>query len=102
MSLGSSNPFLPAATVTLVAGTTAANVPSAGGGDAVLITNTTASLAYVRFGTDATVQATAGDTPVLPNSRLLLRCGPLVSYFSALLASGSGSVSFTRGDGSTT
>jgi hypothetical protein len=71
-----------------------------GSGEAVLVTNPTASLVYVRFGSDPTVQATVADTPVLPNSRMLLRCGPLVSYCAALLASGTGSVMFTHGDGS--
>lgn len=41
-------------------------------------------------------------TRLLPNSRILLRCGPLVSHCAAILGSGSGSVMFTRGDGSST
>lgn len=73
----------------------------------MLITNTTSSLAYIKFGSDPSVQAvvptvlgTTGDTPILPNSKILLRCGPLVTYCAAILGSGSGSVMFTRGDGS--
>jgi hypothetical protein len=100
LSLGSANPFQPAATVTVAASTVSANGQLVSGGDSVLITNPTSSLVYVRFGSDPTVQATTGDTPVLPNSKILLRCGPLVSYFATILASGSGSIMFTRGDGS--
>jgi len=87
-------------TVAMAANTVSANVQLTGGGESVLITNPTSSLAYVRFGSDPTVQATTSDTPILPNSKILLRCGPLVSWCAAILGSGSGSVLFTRGDGS--
>jgi hypothetical protein len=100
LSLGAANAFQPAATVVIASSTASANAQLAGGGESVLITNPTASLLYVRFGTDPTVLATTGDTPILPNSKILLRCGPLVSYFATILASGSGTVMFTRGDGS--
>jgi hypothetical protein len=100
LSLGAANPFQPAATVALPSSTVSSNAQLAVGGDSVLITNPTSSLLYVRFGSDPTVQATTGDTPILPNSKILLRCGPLVSYFATILAAGSGTVMFTRGDGS--
>ena len=76
----------------LFSSTVSANVQLSGGGELVLITNPTTSLAYVRFGSDPTVQATTADTPVLPNSKLLLRCGPLVSYCASIFGSGTGSV----------
>jgi hypothetical protein len=100
LSVGSANPFQPAATIAVASSTVSANAQFVGGGDSVLITNPNSSLLYVKFGSDPTVQATTADTPVLPNSRILLRCGPLVSYFATILASGSGQVMFTRGDGS--
>ena len=100
MSAGSSNPFQPTGTVTLAASAVSANVQLAGAGDCVLITNTTTSLAYIRFGSDLTVQAIVGDTPILAGSRMLLRCGPLVTYCAAVLGSGTGALLFTRGDGS--
>ena len=100
MSTGAINPFQPTATVTLASSTVSANVQLAKGGESLLITNTTSSLAFVRFGSDATVQATSSDTPILPNSKMLLACGHFVSYCAAILGSGSGSVMFTRGDGS--
>lgn len=86
----------------MAASTVSANVKLAGNGDAVLVTNPTASLAYIRFGSDPTIQATIADTPLLPNSKILLRCGHLVSYCATILDSGSGQVMFTRGDGSIT
>jgi hypothetical protein len=88
--------------VTINAGTTALNAILPGTGDAVMITNTASSLAYISLGSDPTLIATSSSTPVLPNSKLLLRCGPLVSYVAAILSSGTGAVVFTRGDGSTT
>jgi len=54
----------------------------------------------VRFGADASVAATAADMPVLPGARVMLAANPLITYAAAALASGSGSVLFTRGDGS--
>ena len=102
MSTGATNPFQPTATVTLASSATSATILLGGQGEIVLITNPTASLAYVRFGSDPTVQATVGDTPILPNSKILLRCGLLISYCAAILSSGSGSIMFTRGEGSST
>jgi hypothetical protein len=102
LSLGAANAFQPAATVAVASSTISANAELAIGGDSVLITNPNSSLLYVRFGSYPTVQATTGDTPVLPNSKILLRCGPLVTYFATILASGSGTVMITRGDGSST
>ena len=101
MSTGAISPFHPVATVSVSSGTVSANALLAGKGDAVLVTNPTAALAYVNFGSDSMVQATASDMPVLPNSRVLLGAGPFVTYGATLLTSGSGSILFTRGRGST-
>jgi hypothetical protein len=102
LSSGSIAPFQPAVTVSIAASTTSANAPVSGAGEAMLITNTTTSLAYVSFGADATLSASNAATPVLPASHILLRCGPLVSYCAVVLASGTGTVIFTRGDGAST
>ena len=102
MSTGANNAFQPSATVAIASSTSSANVQLAGGGESVLITNPTTSLAYIRFGSDPTVLATVADTPILPNSRMLFRCGPLVSYCAVVLGSGSGTVMLTHGDGSNT
>ena len=60
----------------------------------------TASVAFVRLGTAGMSPASAADTPVPPGGRMLIDAGRLVSEASAVLASGTGTVYFTRGDGS--
>jgi len=100
MAIGSIMPFRPTGTVTLAASTTSASVALAGGGDSVVVTNLTTSLAYVRFGSDTTVPATTADMPVLPNTKVMLGVNSLIGYAMAILVSGSGSLLLTRGDGS--
>ncbi len=100
MAIGSVMPFRPTGTVSLSAGTTSASVTLAGGGDSVVVTNLASSLAYIRFGGDSSVTASAADMPVLPNGRVMLGVNSLISYGAAVLVSGSGSVLFSRGDGS--
>ena len=55
MAIGSITPFRPTGTVSLSAGTSSAAVALAGGGDSVVVTNTSASLAYVNFGAGPSV-----------------------------------------------
>ena len=100
MSSGSINPFQPVSTTAIAASTASANAALPVAGDVVLVTNTTAALAYVKFGTDTSLQASPSDTPVLPSSHVLLKCGHLTTYCASILASGSGAVLFTRGNGS--
>jgi hypothetical protein len=100
MAIGSTQPFLPAGTATLQAAATSASLALAGAGDTVLVTNATASVAFVRFGADLSVTAGPSDTPVLPNSRVLLGVNGLITCAAAVLASGSGPVFFTLGGGS--
>lgn len=66
----------------------------------MVVTNTSASLAYVRFGSDGSITASPSDMPVLPNSQIVLSANALITHASAVLASGSGNILFTRGDGS--
>ena len=56
-------------------------------------------MAFIRFGTDATVAATAADTPVMPGLRMLIHAGNLATSVAVLLSAGSGAVYITRGDG---
>ena len=100
MATGSVTPFRPTGTVSISAGTTSASVQLARGGDSVVVTNTTAAITYVRFGADPSVTASAADMPVLPNARIMLAVNSLIAYAAAVLASGSGAVLLTRGDGS--
>jgi hypothetical protein len=100
MPLGSVSPFRPTGTVSVSVSALSANVPLSGGGDTVVVTNTTASLAYIRFGSDSTVAAAVSDMPILGSSKLILSVNSLISYAAAVSPSGSGSVLFSRGDGS--
>jgi hypothetical protein len=100
MAIGSITPFRPTGTASLSAGTSSATVALIGGGDSIVVTNTSASLAYVCFGADPSVSASTADMPVMANSRAMLSANSLVTHGAAVLASGSGTVLFTRGDGS--
>lgn len=100
MASGSIQPFRPAGTASLTAGVSTVSLPLAGGGESVVVTNTTASLAFVRFGADSTVTASAGDMPVLAGNQVMLTVNPLITHAAALLMAGSGTILFTRGDGS--
>jgi hypothetical protein len=100
MPLGSVSPFRPTGTVSVSVGNVSSNAPLSGGGDSVVVTNTTTALAYIRFGSDSTVTASSADMPVLPGSRMILSVNSLISYGAAISPSGSGSILFSRGDGS--
>ena len=99
MSTGSTQPFRVSGTAGLAAGTTSANVPLLGQGEAVLVFNASAAIAFIRFGMDATIVASTADTPVPPNARMLIHAGNFAVTAAALLSGGSGTVYFTRGDG---
>jgi hypothetical protein len=71
-----------------------------GGGDSVVVTNTTTALGYIRFGSDSTVAASTADMPVLASSRIILSINSLISYAAAISPTGAGNILFTRGDGS--
>ncbi len=100
MPLGSVSPFRPTGTISVSVGSVSANAPLSGGGDSVVVTNTTSALAYVRFGSDQTVTASTADMPILAGSRLILSVNSLISYAAAISPSGSGTILFSRGDGS--
>jgi hypothetical protein len=100
MAVGSITPFRATGTVALSAGTSSTAVSLSGGGDTVVVTNTTSSLAYVSFGADPLVTASASDMPVMASAKVMLSVNRLVSYGAAVLTSGSGAILFTRGDGS--
>lgn len=100
MPLGSVSPFRPTGTVNVSVGSVSTNISLAGGGDSIVVTNPTNSLAYVKFGSDPTITASANDMPILANSRLILSVNSLITYAAAISPSGSGVVLFSRGDGS--
>ena len=100
MSLGSTQPFRPAGTMSIAAGTSSANAPMVGRGEAVLVFNTTSGTAFIRFGTDNTVAAnTATDMPIPANARMLLHAGTFAATVAIVLSAGSGIVYISRGDG---
>lgn len=100
MPLGSISPFRPTGTVNVTAGSTSVNVPLSGGGDSVVVTNITNAVAYIKFGSDNAITASIVDMPILPNSKLILSINRLITYAAAVIPSGTGSIMFSRGDGS--
>jgi hypothetical protein len=100
MPLGSVSPFRPTGTVSVSVGNLSSNVLLSGGGDTVVVTNTTTALAFIRFGSDRTITASIADMPILAGSRLILSVNSLISYAAAISPAGSGSILFSRGDGS--
>ncbi len=100
MPLGSVSPFRPTGTSSVSTSNVSANVPLAGGGDSVVVTNPSSRLAYVRFGADPSLVATVSDMPILPNSHVILSVNSLITYGAAFAPSGTGSILFSRGDGS--
>ncbi len=99
MAIGSNQPFRPSGTTQLSVNNTSTAGALIGNGDSVLIYNASATIAFVRFGTDLTVAASPTDTPIPANARMLLHIGSLATTVGAVLSSGSGAVFFTRGDG---
>ena len=100
MPTGAISPFRPTGTVSLTATTSSNSVALPGGGESVVVTNTANAVVFIRFGADQTITATANDMPVLANGRIMLSVNPLISYAAAITGTGSGTVYFTRGDGS--
>ncbi len=95
MSTGAIQPFEPIATVTVAATTSsaAAVLPAS---DAILVFNSTSAIAFVAIG-GAT--ATSAGTPIPSGGRQLFAGGLYVTSAAVILASGSGSVYFTAGQG---
>ena len=67
----------------------------------IRVANTAATWAYVNFGPLATVAAAtvAASIPVAPGSVEVFTVDPLVTAATVILASGTGNVIFTRGEG---
>jgi hypothetical protein len=99
MATGSTQPLRVSGTVVIAASSTSACAQLPAAGDSVLVTNLASAAAFAAFGTDSTVEATPASIAVPPGERLLLSIG-LCSYAAAVLSSGTGNVSFSRGEGS--
>lgn len=100
MPLGSVSSFRPTGTVSVPVSNVSSNAPLSGGGDSVVVTNTTTALGYIRFGSDSTVAASTSDMPILAGGQIILSINSLISYAAAISPAGSGSILFSRGDGS--
>lgn len=101
MTVGSVNPAKPAGTVALttsVGASVSAKLPDEG--DALVITNTTSGVVFVRVGAEAPTAAET-DYPVLPNSRALLAAGLYIKFVAVYVPTGatSGTVYATVIDG---
>jgi hypothetical protein len=101
MATGSTQPFRPAGTAMLAASTTSANIGLVGAGTAVLVYNASAATAFFKLGASTALAAASSDTPVPAGARMLVDGGPFVSVAATVLASGSGNVYFTLGEGDT-
>jgi hypothetical protein len=100
MATGTTQPFRVAATTSIAATTTSTAAPLVGAGEAVLVYNATSAIAFIRFGADMTVSASpAIDLPVPPGARMLVHAGEFARTVACVLASGSGTVYFIRGEG---
>lgn len=65
----------------------------------MLIYNSAAATAFIRFGMNASTVSTASDTPIPAGARMLIHAGEFAKTVAVLLASGSGDVYFSRGQG---
>lgn len=95
MATGSVTPFNPITTVTVAASTTAAQATGLPITDSILVFNETAAVAFVIIGPG---NASTGNTPIAAGGRQLFM-GSLGSTASVILASGTGNVYFTAGNG---
>jgi hypothetical protein len=99
MSAGAVQGFKPSGTLTVAASTTSAGGKLPGGGESVLVYNASAAIAFVHFDAQTTAATVVADTPVPAGARMLFQVGVFSTYASVVLASGSGNVYFSRGDG---
>ena len=100
MPLGSVSPFRPTGTVSVSVGNVSSNTPLSGGGDSVVVTNATTALGMSGL---VPIQPSPPQPPTcqyLAGSRIILSINSLISYAAAISPSGSGSILFSRGDGS--
>ncbi len=86
------------ATVTQAATASSGGAALAGNGESVRVVNDTTSMAFVKFGVGAQT-ATAADLPIPATSVEVFRIPDNVTHYAVILATGTGNVYFTRGEG---
>lgn len=98
------NPFSALSdTTAVISGTTtsaAASLPgTAGGGQSVRVFNSGTTIAFVRWAATSPT-AVATDIPIAPGATEVFSLPVDAAFVAAILASGTGSIYFTRGAGS--
>lgn len=93
------NLFTPAATVNVAASTTSARQTLSGAGGSLRIHNAGTTLAFVATGDSTIEAAAASSTPVPAGAVEIIGIPPGHTHAAAILASGTGTVYFTRGEG---
>jgi hypothetical protein len=96
MATGQTVPFTPLATVTVAATTTASTPAAVQASDSLLVFNSSAAVAFVSLNGTASA---ANGTPVPAGGRQLFANGSLGNKVSVVLASGTGRVFLTAGQG---
>lgn len=100
MAVGSIQPFQPATTVTVSATSASSATQIAGNQESILIYNASGSVAFVAVGTDSTTAATvAASFPVPAGASRMITVGSYFSWVAVILASGTGTVYVSRGNG---
>lgn len=95
-------PFTPGATVTRTVTTSTQAVALGRNGvpQTVMVTSDSASsgIMFIKFGTGS-VTAAVTDFPIRPGERVCLSIGADITHVAAIMASGTGTLYFTTGDG---
>ncbi len=91
-------PFSPQTTATISASGTSANAAISGPSPQVVIHNSGAVTAFIKFGADSSVAATTSDYPVLAGATEVLSKGA-AAYVAAITAGTAATVYVTSGSG---
>lgn len=94
------NPFTPGTTVSRAVTGSTANValPSTRGNQIVVASAATNTIAFINFGTSASVTAAVTDYPILPGTKETLSVPPGMTHVAAIGTTGT-TLYFTAGDG---
>lgn len=108
MAYGANPPFQSGNLLAFAAGAVSAVSALPGTGESVIVTNLSASIAYVFFSTDPSAVAVipapglsvAGGLVVLSGAQRVCGCPSIATQVAAILAVGSGTLLIERGNGS--
>lgn len=95
-----SNPLNVSASTVAASGSLPSTAAQNSDNVSIRVVNETTAVAYLSFGTTNVAAATvANGIHMLPNSERIFRVAADITNVSVLLSTGTGTVSFTRGDG---